>query len=75
MGDVSNEDYAGALAQFANGVQGCLEVCRVIQGHKCQFAFEVEGTKGALSWDFERMNELKYSLPMKTVSTTERPAL
>jgi predicted dehydrogenase len=63
MGDVTNEDYAGALAQFANGVQGCLEVCRVIQGHKCQFAFEVEGTKGALSWDFERMNELKVFAP------------
>ena len=63
MGDVTNEDYAGALAQFANGVQGCLEVCRVIQGHKCQLAFEVEGTKGALSWDFERMNELKVFAP------------
>jgi predicted dehydrogenase len=63
MGDVTNEDYAGALAQFANGVQGCLEVCRVIQGHKCQFAFEVEGTQGALSWDFERMNELKVFAP------------
>ncbi|MGO9124380.1 MAG: Gfo/Idh/MocA family protein [Terriglobales bacterium] len=63
QGDVTNEDYAGALAQFANGVQGCLEVCRVIQGHKCQFAFEVEGTKGALSWDFERMNEMTVFAP------------
>jgi predicted dehydrogenase len=59
QGDVTNEDYASALLQFANGVQGNLEVCRVIQGHKCQFAFEIEGTEGALSWDFERMNELK----------------
>ena len=63
MGDVTNEDYAGALAQFANGPQACLEVCRVIRGHKCQFAFEVEGTEGALSWDFERMNELKVFAP------------
>jgi predicted dehydrogenase len=63
LGDVTNEDYAGALAQFANGVQGSLEVCRVIQGHKCQFAFEVEGTEGALSWDFERMNELQLFCP------------
>jgi predicted dehydrogenase len=63
LGDVTNEDYAGALVQFSNGVQGCLEVCRVIQGHKCQFAFEVEGTKGALSWDFERMNELQVFSP------------
>ena len=63
LGDVTNEDYAAALTQFANGTQGNLEVCRTIQGHKCQFAFEVEGTEGALSWDFERMNELKVFAP------------
>jgi predicted dehydrogenase len=63
LGDVTNEDYAAALPQFANGAQGNLEVCRTIQGHKCQFAFEVEGTEGALSWDFERMNELKVFAP------------
>jgi len=62
-GDVTNEDYAAALAQFANGVQGSVEVCRVIQGHKCQFAFELEGTGGALSWDFERMNEMQFFCP------------
>jgi predicted dehydrogenase len=49
--------------QFANGAHGSLEVCRVIQGHKCQFAFEIEGTQGALGWDFERMNELQLFLP------------
>ena len=65
LGDVTNEDYASALVQFANGVQGSLEVCRVIQGHKCQFAFEIEGTEGALSWDLERMNELQIFSPDK----------
>src|SRR6202521_775502 len=35
QGDVTNEDYASALLRFANGVQGTVEVCRVIQGHKC----------------------------------------
>jgi predicted dehydrogenase len=63
QGDVTNEDYAAALVQFANGVQGSLEVCRVIQGHKCQFAFEIEGTEGAMSWDFERMNEMQIFSP------------
>jgi predicted dehydrogenase len=63
QGDVTNEDYAGVLVQFANGVQGTLEACRVIQGHKCQLAFEIEGTEGALSWDFERMNELQVFSP------------
>ena len=61
--NVTNEDYVGALVQFANGSQGSLEVCRVIQGHKCDWSFEVEGTKGALSWNFERMNELNVFCP------------
>jgi predicted dehydrogenase len=61
--DVTNEDYVGALLQFANGAQGSLEVCRVIQGHKCDWSFEVEGTQGAVSWNFERMNELNIFCP------------
>lgn len=61
--DVTNEDYVGALVQFANGAHGSLEVCRVIQGHKCDWSFEVEGTQGAVSWNFERMNELNVFCP------------
>lgn len=63
MGAVTNEDYIGALAQFENGVQGTFEVCRVIYGPKCEMAFELNGTLGALSWNFERMNELELYLP------------
>src|SRR4029077_12447777 len=61
LGEVSNEDYVGVLARFANGAQGTLEACRVIQGPQCQMAFEVHGTQGTLSWDFERMNEMQLS--------------
>lgn len=56
---VTNEDYAGALVEFENGARGTFEVCRVIQGKKCQMAFEIHGTRGAVRWDFERMNELQ----------------
>jgi|TARA_B100000809_G_scaffold39774_1_gene34766 predicted dehydrogenase len=56
---VTNEDYASALVQFENGAHGTFEVCRVIQGPKCQMAFEIHGTEGAIHWDFERMNELQ----------------
>src|SRR5262249_14990632 len=59
---VTNEDYTGALVEFVNGVRGTLEVCRVINGPKCEMAFEANGTRGALRWDFERMNELELSL-------------
>jgi predicted dehydrogenase len=63
LGEVTNEDYVGALVQFSNGAHGTLEVCRVIQGHKCEWAIELEGTQGGLRWDFERMNELKVFRP------------
>ena len=62
-GEVTNEDYGGALVQFACGAQGTYEVCRVINGPKCQLAFEISGTKGTILWDFERMNELQLYLP------------
>ena len=58
-GDVTNEDYVGALVRFEGGAQGTLEACRVITGSQCDLAFEVHGTTGALAWTFERMNELR----------------
>jgi len=61
--EVTNEDYVSALVQFGNGVQGSLEGCRAIVGPKCEMAFELNGTNGALSWNFERMNELQVYLP------------
>jgi len=62
-GPVTNEDYVGALLEFENGVRGSVEASRTIFGPKNQFAFEINGTQGALSWDFERMNELQLYLP------------
>lgn len=59
MGDVTNEDYVNALVQFANGARGILEACRVINGEKCDMSFEVYGTKGAIKWNMEHMNELQ----------------
>jgi predicted dehydrogenase len=59
-GDVTNEDYVGALVRFRGGARGTLEACRVITGSQCDLAFEVHGTNGALAWSFERMNELRY---------------
>lgn len=62
-GAVTNEDYVGALLEFENGVRGSVEVSRTIFGPKNQFGFEINGTKGAITWDFERMNELQLYLP------------
>ena len=59
QGEVTNEDYVNALVHFENGARGILESCRVINGAKCDMSFEIHGTKGALKWNMEQMNELQ----------------
>jgi predicted dehydrogenase len=59
--DVENEDWAGALFEFEEGTVGSLEASRVVVGPRVQMRFEVHGTRGALSWELERMNELERS--------------
>ena len=44
-GEVTNEDYAGMLCEFANGVRGTFESSRTIVGPESQMAFDVHGTK------------------------------
>ena len=62
MGDVENEDYVNALLRFAGGSRGILESSRVAVGEQNRYGIEVHGTRGALSWDFRRMNELQVCL-------------
>ncbi|WP_432117671.1 Gfo/Idh/MocA family protein [Streptomyces sp. bgisy032] len=60
-GPVENEDYVSCLLRFASGARGVLEACRVSVGEQNNYGFEVHGTKGAVFWDFRRMNELGVS--------------
>ena len=67
LGDVENDDYAGALVRFAAdspaaGAVGTLEASRVIVGPQCGLGFEIYGTEGSASWNFERMNELQLAI-------------
>ncbi|MGZ4354355.1 MAG: Gfo/Idh/MocA family protein, partial [Gaiellaceae bacterium] len=61
-GPVTNEDYAGALAVFESSVHATFESSRTLVGPESQMAFDVYGTKGALSWNLERLNELRLYL-------------
>lgn len=58
-GEVTNEDYFGALTVFANGSRGTFEASRTMLGPQSQMAFDVYGTKGAAGWSFETMNEMR----------------
>ncbi|MGW1050665.1 Gfo/Idh/MocA family protein [Streptomyces sp. NPDC002521] len=60
-GPVENEDYVSCLLRFASGARGVLEACRVSVGEQNNYGFEVHGTKGSVSWDFRRLNELAVS--------------
>src|SRR5262245_55645740 len=61
-GPVTNEDYVGALVEFENGARGTLEADRSIVGPQSSMAFELNGSKGAVSWDHERLNQLRLYL-------------
>ncbi|NBM16078.1 Gfo/Idh/MocA family protein [Streptomyces sp. GC420] len=60
-GIVENEDYVSCLLRFSSGARGVLEACRVSVGEQNNYGFEIHGTKGAVFWDFRRMNELGVS--------------
>lgn len=48
------------LAKLGNGAVASFEATRFAPGHKNTNSIEVNGSKGSLRWDFQRMNELEY---------------
>jgi predicted dehydrogenase len=71
-GAVTNEDYAGMLCEFANGARGTFEASRSIVGPESQMAFDVYGTRGALGWNLEKLNELQVYLAEDSLDTGYR---
>ncbi len=66
LGEVENEDWTAALVEFESGLMGTIELSRVLVGAEARYRFEANGTRGAVAWDFERMNELELYLPLET---------
>jgi len=57
---VTVEDAAFFLAQFDNGVLGSFEATRFAPGRKNYNTFEIYGSKGSITFNLERMNELNF---------------
>jgi predicted dehydrogenase len=57
---VTVEDAALVMAEFENGALGSFEATRFALGRKNYNFFELYGSKGALGFNMERMNELQY---------------
>lgn len=58
-GKVDVDDAALALVKFEGGAVGYYEGSRFAPGRKNHNRFEINGSKGSLVWDLERLNELE----------------
>ena len=59
-GEVTVDDTVLFLARFSGGAVGSFEAARQATGNQNRNGFEINGTKGAIRFNFERMNELEY---------------
>ncbi|HLV01169.1 MAG TPA: Gfo/Idh/MocA family oxidoreductase [Acidobacteriota bacterium] len=59
-GKVTVDDAALALLRFEGGAVGTVEGTRFATGRKNANRFEINGSKGSLVFDLERLNELQF---------------
>jgi predicted dehydrogenase len=59
MGEVTVNEAAAFLARFAGGAIGTFETSPLVPGRKAKESFEINGSKGSVLFDLERMNELQ----------------
>lgn len=67
------DDATLALVEFANGAVGTIEASRVAAGRRNSLRLEINGSRGSLGFDLERLNELQVALA--DTSTTELTGL
>ena len=59
---VDVDDAFEAAVEFENGAVGTLEASRCCPGRKNAMSWEINGSKGSIAFDLERMNELQVHL-------------
>ena len=60
LGKVTVDDAVLALARFKNGALGSFEATRFALGRKNGQRIEINGSKGSIVFELERMNELQF---------------
>ncbi len=64
-----NDDAFSCVAELENGAIATFEASRVTPGHALTGRIEIEGTKGTVYYEMERMNELILRMPGKGFTT------
>ena len=68
------DDAFESVVEFEGNALGTIEATRFAAGRKNSFCWEINGTKGSLAFDLERLNELQHSEGTKgfrTILVTE----
>ena len=60
MAPVEVDDAAMSLVKFASGTVGTIEASRFATGRKNYNRFEINGSRGSVVFDLERLNELEF---------------
>jgi predicted dehydrogenase len=60
------DDAVESVVRFENGAVGTIEASRFCQGRKNAFTWEINGSKGSIRFDLERLNELQVHLNSST---------
>ncbi len=61
-GPVGVDDAVEAVVEFVGGAVGTIEASRFCLGRKNGMTFEINGSKGSIAFDLERLNELQVHL-------------
>jgi predicted dehydrogenase len=61
-GKVTVDDASASVVRFVNGALGTIEASRFATGRKNYNAFEINGSKGSIVFNLERLNELEVYL-------------
>ncbi|MGI8715982.1 MAG: Gfo/Idh/MocA family protein [Solirubrobacteraceae bacterium] len=61
-GRVDVDDAVEAVVEFEGGAVGTIEATRFAVGRKNGLSFEINGSKGSIAFDLERLNELSVHL-------------
>jgi predicted dehydrogenase len=65
---VDVDDAFEAAVTFADGAVGTIEASRFCPGRKNALTFEINGSKGSMAFDLERLNELHVHMQGSTPS-------
>lgn len=59
--DVENEDQIYILLKYENGRIGQMSSSRITVEKPCALGYEVQGSKGIVQYDVQRLNEMRYA--------------